>query len=173
MNVAAANMIKVAMVENADSKTPSTLAACWEAMKYCFWVANCLDHTASARAVADAKLAYPGNKLQHEAANLALQIEVFGFVIKPDSAGGDDQQRPEQCKQCCNQPELEIVIKHQADAEPAKQPGHHAAQRAASENAPRGIDPHRANDENADRVLAKQGRRQPEQAVDYGGLQSP
>jgi hypothetical protein len=54
VNDTAAKMISVAMVGNDVSKTPRELAVRCEAMKYCFWIANCLDHTASARNVAAA-----------------------------------------------------------------------------------------------------------------------
>ena len=57
--VAAAKIMRVAIRGYAVSKTPSALAARCDARKFRFCVENCLDHTASARAVASATRSFP------------------------------------------------------------------------------------------------------------------
>ena len=108
MNAAAAKMIRVAMVGNADLENAERVGGMLGGDEIPL-LGRKLSRPHRQRAggrVSDAKLADPGNQLQHEAADLALQVEVFGFVIKPDRAGGDDQQRPEHRKQRAINPSL-------------------------------------------------------------------
>src|SRR5258708_34272090 len=91
----------------------------------------------------DAELADSGDELQHEAADLALQVEVVGLVIETYRTGGDDQDRPDDRHRKRDQPQPEIVVKHQTYAEPAEQTGHHPAQDASGEYPARSIDSHR------------------------------
>ncbi len=121
----------------------------------------------------DAELADSGDQLQHEAADLALQVEVVVLVIETYRAGGDDQDRSDDRQRKRDQPQPEIVVKHQTYAEPAEQTGHHPAQDASGEYPARSIDSHRAIDKVTNGVFAKQRRGQPEQTVDHRRLQFP
>ena len=91
-------MMSVAIVGNAVSKALRPLPTTCDDMKYCFCVANCFDQIGKCPLGRgrDAQFANARQELEHEAADLALLIEVFAFETQPDQVGRDDGDRPDE-----------------------------------------------------------------------------